>query len=88
MVVPFLESEADDKCHMFVSLQDVEKKIKSEFSEVLKNISETVTEMCKTEKESWLTLDSIEEECRTLKEKVEAASNKMVNERKAVNWCC
>ena len=63
------------------------RKSSPEFSEVLKNISETVTKMCKTEKESWLTLDAIEEECRTLKEKVEAASNKMVNEHKAVNCC-
>ena len=59
-------------------MQDVEKQIKSEFAEVLKKVSETVTEMCKTEKKGWLIMDEIEEECQRLTKEVESAAKKMV----------
>ena len=78
VVFDILESKAHDKSHIFVSLQDVEKQIKSEFAEVLKKVSETVTEMCKTEKKGWLIMDEIEEECQRLTKEVESAAKEMV----------
>ena len=63
---------------MFISLQDVEKQIKSEFTTLLKKVSDTVTSMCKTEKKGWLVLDEIEEECQIMTKQVEAAAQKLV----------
>ena len=72
------ESETDDQSHTFISLQDVEEQIKSEFAEVLKNVSQTITTMCKTEKQAWLRMDEVEEECQRLTKQVETAAQKLV----------
>ena len=72
------ESETDDQSHTFISLQDVEEQIKSEFAEVLKKVSLTITTMCKTEKQAWLRMDEVEEECQRLTKQVETAAQKLV----------
>ena len=72
------ESEAEVKSHAFVSLEDVERQIRSELSRVLKKVSATVTSMCETEKAAWLKLDDLEEECQRLQQQVNTAANNMV----------
>ena len=72
------ESETDDQSHTFISLQDVEEQIKSEFAEVLKKVSQTIATMCQTEKQAWLRMDEVEEECQRLTKQVETAAQKLV----------
>ena len=73
-----LDSEAEVKSHTFVTLEDVERQIRSELSKVLKKVSATVTSMCKTEKAAWLKLDDLEEECQRLQKQVDTAADNMV----------
>ena len=52
--------------------------IRREFSTSLKKVSESITKLCKVEKESMLALDEVEEKCQSLSRMVEAMAKKLV----------
>ncbi|XP_067931438.1 E3 ubiquitin-protein ligase TRIM71-like [Watersipora subatra] len=53
-------------CHQFQTLAGIADSFKKEFTELLTACSDKVTEICKLEKETWLTLDSIIAECHEM----------------------
>ena len=73
-----LEGECDEKSHSFLSLKEVDKMIRSEFSTSLKKVSESITKLCKVEKGSMLALDEVEEKCQSLSRMVETMAKKLV----------
>ena len=53
--------------------------MKSEFEELIKKCSDKITEMCKVEKETWLTLDQLEADCQKLITQVEKKAETLVS---------
>ena len=58
--------------------------IRSEFSTSLKKVSESITKLCKVEKESMLALDEVEEKCQSLSRMVETMAKKLVRPLKCI----
>ena len=79
-----LEGECDDKSHSFLSLKEVDKMIRREFSTSLKKVSESITKLCKVEKGSMLALDEVEEKCQSLSRMVETMAKKLVRPPKCI----
>ena len=73
-----LEGECEDKAHTFLTLNEMDMVIRREFSTSLKKVSESITKLCKVEKESMLALDEVEEKCQSLSRMVEAMAKKLV----------
>ena len=49
------------------------------FNVLLKKCSETITQTCKAEKETWHSLDQVEEECDDLMRQVQAKADALVS---------
>ena len=60
----FLVGEASDSCHKYVSIANLEEKITAHFDELLKSVSNKMTEICKLDKTIWKKLDDIEDQCK------------------------
>ena len=58
--------------------------IRREFSASLKKVSESITKLCKVEKESMLVLDEVEEKCQSLSTMVETMAKKLVRPLKSI----
>lgn len=74
------EENSRENSHVFKTLKDVETQIKSKFSDAIKQLSKKVAELCVEEKQAWLKLDDIEEDCRTLTIQVEKKAEELVSE--------
>ena len=83
-----LEGECDEKSHRFLSLKEIDQMIRREFSTSLKKVSESITKLCKVEKESLLALDEVEEKCQSLSRMVEEMAKKLVRLLKSIRRCC
>ena len=59
-----LVGEASDNCHKYVSIANLEEKITAHFDELLKSVSNKMTEICKLDKTIWKKLDDIEDQCK------------------------
>lgn len=59
-----------DVDHVFLTLSDVDAKLKAQFQAVLKKCAARLSEMCMFEKKTWLKLDTVEEECELLSQSV------------------
>ena len=56
----------------------MENIVRSRITKQLDKCSSRIAELGKKEKESWLVVDFVEEECRNLKEKVAAKAKELV----------
>lgn len=75
----FLCKGADKEQHTFYTLDDTSELLKDEFKEFLKKCSEKITEMCKLEKETWMKLDYVEEQCNNCINDVDKKEADMVS---------
>ena len=69
----------DIKCHTVKPLEDIEVHLKTEFSKMLSDRTMSLEMMAKTEKQIWRVLDSIEINCKTMKQQVEKHTEKQVS---------
>lgn len=74
-----LHNFAGEILHKFHTLSDMEKIINKRFAEQLKSCSQKITDMCKKEKESWLQIDNLEQECEQLIEQVDTKAQELVS---------
>ena len=65
--------------HTYQTLRQTASKLTAEFEVVIKRCSEKITEMCKVEKEAWLKLDQLEENCQELITQVERKAESLVS---------
>ena len=65
--------------HTYQTLGQTTLSLKSEFEEVIKRCSDKITEMCKVEKETWIKLDQLEEDCQDLIDQVETKAETLVS---------
>ena len=68
------------KDHRYQTLQQTLDGLMTNFNVLLKKCSETITQTCKAEKETWQSLDQVEEECDDLMRKVQAKTDALVRQ--------
>lgn len=52
--------------------------LEAQFADMIKKCSDKVTELCKLEKETWQTIDTLNEKCVAMIEQVETTKEKQV----------
>ena len=67
------------KDHRYQTLQQTLDGLMTNFNVLLKKCSETITQTCKAEKETWHSLDQVEEECDDLMRQVQANNDALVS---------
>ena len=72
-------SSAGKGQHRYRTLRETELRLKSEFEAVIKRCAAKITEMCKVEKETWIKLDQLEEDCQGLITQVEKKADALVS---------
>ena len=72
-------SSAGKGQHTYRTLRETELRLKSEFEAVIKRCAAKITEMCKVEKETWIKLDKLEEDCQGLITQVEKKADALVS---------
>ena len=65
--------------HTYQTLGQTAVRLKGEFEEMIKKCSDKITEMCKVEKETWIKLDQLEEDCEDLIDQVETKAETLVS---------
>ena len=81
---PFFTGKRKD--HRYQTLQQTLDGLMTNFNVLLKKCSETITQTCKAEKETWQTLDQVEEECDDLMRQVKAKADALVSQRNTHNY--
>ena len=64
------------------TLQETIDDIQAEFDPLLNKCSERITKLCKLEKETWETVDSITDKCEAMKKQVDDTTEEQVGV-----WC-
>lgn len=67
------------KEHHYQTLQQTVDKLMTNFNHMLKKCSAEITQMCRSEKETWQKVDQVEEECQSLIRQVEAKADDLVS---------
>ena len=75
----FSATGSEEQQHTYQSLENTAETLKSEFEELIKKCSDKITEMCKVEKETWIKLDQLEEDCQKLITQVEKKAETLVS---------
>ena len=52
--------------------------LEAQFADMIKKCSDKVVELCKLEKETWQTVDELNEKCKAMIEQVETTKDKQV----------
>ena len=52
--------------------------LEAQFADMIKKCSDKITELCKLEKETWQTVDELNEKCKAMIEQVETTKDKQV----------
>ena len=64
--------------HETIPLAAAGTALKAHFADLTKKCSDKVTELCKLEKETWQTVDELNEKCEAMKNKVDTTAEKQV----------
>ena len=68
--------------HEIVPLATIRDRLEAQFADMIKNCSVKVTELCKLEKETWQTVDTLNEKCEGMMNQVDTTKEKQVLEVK------
>ena len=72
----FVIISGDD--HSTIPLATARISLEAHFSEMIKKCSEKVTELCKLEKQTWQTVDELNEKCEAMIRQVDLTAEKQV----------
>ena len=72
-------SSEETKEHKLQTLSDVAAAVKTEFADLTKKLEAELEKYAVKEKEGWVELDNLEEECKNLKHQVEQSANNLVS---------
>ena len=74
----FLEGIA----HRFMPLAAARATLEKYFEDMIKNCSDKVTELCKLEKQTWQTVDELNEKCEAMMNQVDTTVEMQVGTQK------
>ena len=66
--------------HEIVPLATIRERLEVQFADMIKKCSDKVTELCKLEKETWQTVDTLNEKCEAMMNQVDTTKEKQVLE--------
>ena len=72
----FVINSGDD--HSTIPLATARISLEAHFAEMIKKCSEKVTELCKLEKQTWQTVDELNEKCEAMMKQVDTTAEKQV----------
>ena len=64
--------------HSTVPLATARISLEAHFAEMIKKCSDKVTELCKLEKQTWQTVDELNEKCKAMMNQVDTTAEKQV----------
>ena len=64
--------------HRFMPLAAALATLETRFEEMVQKCSDKVTELCKLEKQTWQTVDELNEKCEAMMNKVDSTAEKQV----------
>ena len=76
--ISFLPIIAGDG-HSIIPLATARTSLEAHFSEMIKKCSDKVTELCRLEKQTWQTVDKLNEKCEAMVKQVDTTAEKQVS---------